>query len=204
MADVQEKSVEEKVVEYYDDGYSQKDISAILKISPLITRRILQENGFETRSFRALDDHVMNIVIQLVSKGVLFTDIEDICDIAFLAIRDIVARNNLQYVSRKVRNNNPELAILPEGFVRNVEFAERYRAGESFCTLCKAYELSAEQILNEFLSVTKEDIQAHKVMFQEKVLADVKLNFSTTAIARRHCVSMSIVRKILREQGNTK
>ena len=202
MAETLEKSTETKIVELYDFGYSQKEISDKVKVSPQIIRGILKNNGFETRKFRALDEQVTSIIISLVKSGVYFAEIEDVCGIAFHAIRDVVARYNLQNASRRARGGNSmPMPVVADGYLRNPEFLKRYLEGESFCALCKYYELSDEQILNEFLSIDKDQVKIHKAVLKDKIIADATHGFSTTSIARRHTVSMSIVRGILRDEG---
>lgn len=195
-----EKNQAEEIISLYRAGHSQKDISAQLKITPLTTRKILRENGFETHRFRALNDATMNVILLLVRNGVYFSEIEDVCDISFHAIRDLVARHGLQYESKRVRNTKPA-AEVSEGFQRNEEFLERYLCGESFCNLCKIFEFTNDQILNEFLSMERDQIDIHKKVLRSKVVDDVQHNLSMTSIARKHCISMAIVRDILREES---
>lgn len=190
--------LEEKILSLYRAGHSQKDISIKLKITPLTIRKILQDNGYETHNFRALNENVTNVILLLVRNGVLFSDIENICQISFHAIRDVVARHNLQYESKRVRNKQPP--VLADGFEQNRKFVKKYLSGASFCSLCEEFEFTDEDILNMFLSLDESQILTHKESLRKKVLKDAKKKLSTTAIARKHCISMAIVRNILRQE----
>ena len=74
--------------------------------------------------------------------------------------------------------------------------------GNSFCAVCKALSLSNEEILYEFLLLDKEQILRHKKKLKKRVLADAKLEFSPTAIAKKHVISLAIVRRILKEDAS--
>lgn len=202
MTKTRENNLAEEILSLYRAGHSQKDISAQLKITPLTIRKILHENGFETHRFRALNDATTNVILLLVRNGVYFADIENICDISFHAIRDLVARHNLQYESKRVRNSKTGVSV-SAGFQKNSEFLERYLSGESFCSLCKNYEFTNEQILNEFLSMERSQIDIHKRSLRNKIIDDVQHNLSTTSIARKHGISMAIVRDILCEESES-
>jgi len=193
-AAVREKK--DKILELYQEGYSQKDIAERCSITPKDIRQMLKEAGFETKRFRALDENTINIILQLITKGVQFKEVEDVCNIAVHATRDVVARNNLQRASKRARQEGTQLAV-PEDFQKNPEFLIRYLAGESFCALCEEYRLSNDDIVNEFLSFTEAQVRQHNDMLKQKVREDASLHFSPTAIARRRRISMSVVRNIL-------
>ena len=188
----------EKVLELYKAGHSQKDIAEQYKLKPIIVRQILKEKGYNTCRFRALDDHVMEMIILLISHGIQFMDIEKVCHISAHATRDVVARYKMQRTSKRARRDN-KLPVLPEGFVQNSSLLERYLEGESFFALCKDLSLNEQQILLEFTAITGEQIQQHTQMLRKKVLQDYKDHFSPTAIARKHTISMSVVRRMVTE-----
>jgi len=190
---------EKKIIDLYLAGYSQKDIIHKFNISSKNMRQILNQAGIETHNFRALDEDVTNVIIQLITSGVRFKDVERICDISFHATRDVVFRNNLQRASKRARYENGDMSV-PDTYVRNAEFLKRYLKGESFCALCKEFSLSDEEIVFEFLSVNDREAARHRKKLKEKVLADAALNFSPTSIARKHKISMAIVKDMLRQQ----
>lgn len=201
MSDESKNVTPAEIVELYKAGYSQKDIKQKFNLAAPTLRTILHSEGMETHKFRALDENVTNIIIQLISNGIRFADIEEVCSISFHATRDIVARHNLQRASRRARNSNSALA-LPADYKRKEKFLKRYLAGESFCSLCKDYHLSNEEIIYEFLSITPRQSSKHKRELTQKILADAADGFSPTAIARKHTISMAVVRAILREANN--
>lgn len=186
-----------QIISLYQEGHSQNDIITQNEIPVWYVRKVLKNAGFDTDSFRCLDNYVIDIVILLIRNGILFQDIVEICDISYYTIRDIVRKNNLQYVSKKVRHSSTDAVIDPV-FDKSSEFMNAYNAGSSFCCICRDLGLSDKEILSAFHLIRCSDLSEHKQALTSIIIATYEQNFSITAIARKNLISISVVRNVIK------
>lgn len=189
---------DEKIIELYKQGISQKDIATKYSVSLGRTQRVLRSAGFPTHSYRAIDNDMKSYVIILINEGCSYFKIESICDIAFHAVRTIVENNNLLGVSNKARyrksKENIEYLPLPE----YEPFLTDYRNGHSFVFLCNEYSLNADQVIYVFNLISDEDIEEHKKSLTKRIISLNKKGFlSASSIAKQLDISPSIVRKTI-------
>lgn len=185
-----------QIIELYKQGYSQKDIKERYNLSISYVRSVIKSAGYSTQTFRRLDSGIINVVTLLISKGAQYKDIEQICDISAYATDDIVQRFGYLHVSKKARlaggmPKPTKTTLLTD------EFIPCYRAGESFCRLCERLCMDDEAILSAFCLLKPKDIELHKENLHDLIIKDGEAGFSSTAIAKKHKISMSIARKII-------
>ena len=185
-----------QIISLYQEGYSQDDIVNQYEIPAWYTRRVLKKAGFKTDNFRCLDDYIVNIVILLIQNGMLFQDIVDVCDISYYTIRDIVRKNNLQYISKKVRNDSSDIEI-DSAFNKSVKFLREYNSGKSFCCVCRDLALSDKEILSAFHLIKCSDLTKHRNRLNSIILTALEEKYSITSVARKHMISISVVRSAM-------
>lgn len=95
--------IKELVCDYYEAGFSQKEITKLLKMSHNTVRKILIEKGYDTANYRNLPKITREIVVELIKKGYTYELIAKICDISLPCIPVIAKDNDLLFVSTKAR-----------------------------------------------------------------------------------------------------
>lgn len=95
--------IKELVCDYYEAGFSQKEITKLLKMSHNTVRKILIEKGYDTANYRNLPKITRETVIELIKKGYTYEQIAETCDISPSCIPVIARDNNLLFISSKAR-----------------------------------------------------------------------------------------------------
>ena len=183
-----------ELIRLYESGMSQKDISGICDVSHSYLRDLLQNSGFETRTFRSLDPTAKRVVLTLVKRGIEYKDIERVCDISFHAVRELVIRSNLQGESKRVRLSMRFTSLKGE-FPQKEAFLELYRLGISFCSACKVLDLSTGDMAEAYYAIQPETIEVHRSELAKHIHADRASGLSDVAIGRKRMISKAIAGK---------
>jgi len=200
MIEPREPISDTEIIALYRAGHSQNDITRRYDVTVLHTRRVLRSAGFNTNAFRALTHTMIRVINQLVVDGVIYRDIETICDLSFHAVRDHVLRT-------KVKTSTPAaFRVGAESSHHNTvfdlrfrdRFLDGYRSGKSFCALVDELNLSDESIFDAFCSIKNEDIAKHRANLARCIEIEHAKGFSDAAVAKKLDISRSIVRARLR------
>lgn len=187
-----------EIIELYRAGHSQHDITRRYDVTVLHTRDVLQNAGFNTHNFRSLSHTMIRVVRQLVPNGVIYRDIEAVCDLSFHAIRDYVLRTQLKSsVPAAFRVDHSHHKHNFSTMTRR-NFLSGYRAGKSFCRLVDELDLNDQAIYAAYSAVTHKDIVQHRANLGRIIEIEHAKGFSYTAVAKNLDISRSIVRARLR------
>lgn len=197
---------DDEIIRLYKEGLSQNDIIRLYQIPVWHSRRVLQAAGFDTKTYRNIHPIVKETVFELAVRGANYFDIERICDISYDVIRESIADQKCQGMSRRNRKAFSQMGEeLKSGisFDRS-EFAAQYNSGASFCKITIDMELSLEQRIAIFVEFQNNEFHEadpaqHRKGLYEKIRKDAESGLSITTIARRHIISKSVVRKALAE-----
>lgn len=90
----------EKIINMYSAGYSQKEICEKLKVSFYIVNRCLKDNGFSTHAYRSLPCETIQNICFMVKEGYEQKYICEVLDVSIYVVRDIVRRFSLQNMAK--------------------------------------------------------------------------------------------------------
>lgn len=189
-----------EIIDLYSAGHSQHDISRRYDVSLVHTRHVLRSAGFKTNTFRSLSHTMIRVINQLVVDGVIYRDIETICDLSFHAVRDHVLRTKVKTSTPAAFRVGAESSHHKTVFDSETchSFLEGYRSGKSFCALVDELHLSDEAIFDAFCSVKNEDIAKHRANLARCIEIKHAQGYSDAAVAKKLDISRSIVRARLR------
>lgn len=198
LADSRRPISDAEIIALYSAGHSQHDITRQYDVSVLHTRCVLRKAGFNTHEFRSLSHTMVRVVKQLVPRGVIYRDIETVCDISFHAIRDYVLRTQLK--SSVPAACRVEISHHTTDFTdrTRLNFLAGYRIGKSFCSLVEELNLSDNGIYAAYSAVTNEDIAQHRANLSRSIEIEHVKGLSDAAVAKNLQISRSIVRACLR------
>lgn len=194
MATIRSAISDDEIIELYRSGYSQNDIVRNYQVSVQRTRSVLQDAGFDTRGYRALSDTMKLVIMTLVRHGVYYLDIERVTDLSVDAIRDYVTRRMEPILNR---SKTPPAQRIPsvEEFPARDTLTREYASGDTFCSLAEAHDLTEQDILFFYLSVTDDILTRHRKALRKNILASLAEGASIAQVARKNHISRSLAKK---------
>lgn len=192
---------DEQIISLYLNGYSQKDIVAKYKISANRTRTVLKEAGYDTSGFRTLHDRMKQVIRVLAISGVYYLDLERVSDISIHAIRDYMHLNpqfGVRATLPPKRRNLLDEDTVKQSFPIQQEFLAKYDEGDSFCALAELYKFTDADVMYAYYSIQEGNIRAHQAALLSRILEDQAAGMSTSGIARKHIISRSLVKSLIK------
>lgn len=186
------ENLDEKIIAYYNEGYSQKDIHSLVKISLPYIRKVLLDNGYNTRKYRSVDLDTKNIIELLIYEGYSYRMISCILDISFHVIREIKESRDLN-ISQKERFSihDPVHSSVYETFINE------FKSGSSFLFLYETMNLGMQDVcpLASMIVKTENLILQHEKHLNNRIYSMLEEGYPVHMIAKKLYISVSVVKE---------
>lgn len=188
-----------KIIKFYEDGYSAKDICGIFNVSSLSVRNILRTAGFTTHNYRKVEQVNKTMIILLVENGYSYKQIENLLHCSFHLIREVVKDAGLIGLSP---NNRPPVKLtVNEGEVsKNIlkRLSELYYLGQF--GLAKCAELvgaSDKEFLWFIFHLDHKAQNQHNNNLSINIIKMYSDGIPVSAISKKMNISPAIVKRII-------
>lgn len=175
--------MEEKIIEMYKEGYSQKEICSELNILYILTNKVLTSYGFDTKSYRKLPDEIRQNVCFMIKEGYKQQYISDILDISIHMVRDISYTNNLQGVSENKRYLDDKEKII-----------DLYTDGKNITEISRILHADRNRIKNILIS---SGVYNFPIIKDNLILDDYKNGLTLASIIKKHNTGYRRVKRII-------
>lgn len=186
------KETKRKVIDYYEKGYSQKDIQKITRIPLNIIRSILTNYGAPTKSYRAIPLEVKNIIKLLIStEKYSYRMISNFLDISFHVVREVKEKADTDLIDDNDFVHSDVKAEICEKFIKE------YVKGCSFLYLYDKYKLELQHVdsLVKEIKRDKTILPTHQKNLNKKIKNLLLKEYPVNMVAKKLNISVSLVRK---------
>lgn len=192
-------SVDARIRQMYEQGYSCKDISSVCGESILAVRQQLRACGFDTRSYRKASDYNKQKVMLLVYAGYSYSQIEQLLHVSTHLIREIVAANGLTGniarvhppIQLNVRKQNISDELLHQ--MRTLYLSGLY--GLARCA--EELSISDDEFMWFVYHLSEKEIRVHHKLLVRTTKALCQKGASVASIAKQLGISPAVVKRAL-------
>lgn len=173
-----------EILDLYNQGFSQKDILQKYKVSIMRIRKVLQQSGHNTASYKKFDDEFILAILELLCAGYKQKDIATLLDCPITTIRDVVHKYDLSGIAIKSRQKAKEEKIL-----------QMYKSGVAKPEICQQMKIQTTS-LNKILKDNGLIVDR-----SEKYKRIIKLydqGLTITAICDKENTSYRTVKKVVK------
>lgn len=189
----------EKIIELYQKGWSQKSIIDHSGVAVSYLRKVLKEAGFLTSSYRAITDQTKEIVIAFIYSGVPIQQIANYTDISFHVIREVTEKNHLQGVSSSIRSKKTDNSLPGINEERFEEVKALFVEGKmGLVKICEVLSIPPAEMVGYALHLNS-FIKLHKRNMKDYILSLHKAGVPLSAISKQMNISRSIVKHVISE-----
>lgn len=154
--------MEEKIVNLYLHGNTMEEISEKLIVSLSKVQYVLKRNNVNTTNDKyRITERINDLVIKCINKGLYQKEIAWILDISIYTVKDIVKKEKLQHLSKKIRSKENFIVSEKEISAHSIEaqkIMKSFQKGFCINEIIKSLKVPDEQIIKILWDNISEDI----------------------------------------------